>query len=140
MTAILGATFAERREALQAGAALLRSVWPKVTTDGHVRLGPNAVHVRFTMEFSGVIRVVCRYTGQLVAQSLPGQHRSLDPAVHTDLFAPFEAQDLLSVLRRDMGTPDAMLLIADALEDRSFSACTLAEVVYVIREWADQLS
>lgn len=140
MTAVHAATIAERREALQAGAALLRSVWPKVTTDGHVLIGPNTAHVRFSMEFNGAIRAVCRYTGHLVAQSRPGQHLRLDPAVHTDLFAPINEDELVDKLRRNLETQDVLLLVADALEDRHFSDWTAAELAEAIRNWSDRLT
>ncbi len=72
----------ERVTALRVGAAVLRARWPKVQADCLVDIGVNMVNACVNMEWPGVIRVTTRYTGDLIAQSLPGRPLELDPSVH----------------------------------------------------------
>lgn len=75
---MMHATDTECRTALQVGAALLASVYPRQETTGQVRIGPNLLDVRAYRDAAGVVRVVQRHNGELVAQSLPAQYACLD--------------------------------------------------------------
>ena len=72
----------ERVQALHIGASVLRSRWPNVQVDCEITLGPNVRTVSVAFEWPGVVRVTTRNTGQLIAQSLPGQPFELDPRAH----------------------------------------------------------
>ena len=72
----------ERVQALQIGASVLRSRWPSVRADCIVRCGPTVFSAHAAMEWPGVVRVTLRFSGELLAQSLPGQPFKLDPIVH----------------------------------------------------------
>ena len=72
----------ERVEALHIGASVLRSRWPNVQADCSISVGPNLHTAHLALEWPGVVRVTLRHTGQLIAQSLPGQPFELDPSVH----------------------------------------------------------
>lgn len=72
----------ERVQALQIGASVLRARWPSVQADCIVRCGPNRLSAHAAMEWPGVVRVTLGFSGELLAQSLPGQPFKLDPIVH----------------------------------------------------------
>lgn len=77
-----GASKSERVTALRIGAAVLRERWPKVQADCRVDVGPNTLDACVRMEWPGVIRVTTRYSGKLIAQSLPGKPLDLDLKVY----------------------------------------------------------
>lgn len=74
-------SISERRAALRIGASVLRSWWPIVQADCIVVIGPNSLNAHVSMEWPGVIRVTLRHTGELVAQSMPGQPFEIDTSV-----------------------------------------------------------
>lgn len=71
----------ERFQALHIGASVLRSRWPNVQADCSIAVGPNLRIAHLALEWPGVVRVTMHHTGQLIAQSLPGQPFELDPSV-----------------------------------------------------------
>ena len=68
----------ERVQALQIGAAVLRSRWPNVQADCIVSCGPNMLNAHAAMGWPGVVRVTMSFSGKLLAQSLPGHPFALD--------------------------------------------------------------
>lgn len=74
-------SISERWAALQIGASVLRSRWPSVHADCIVVIGPNSLNAHVSMEWPGVIRVTLHHTGELVAQSMPGQPFEIDTSV-----------------------------------------------------------
>lgn len=70
----------ERTQALAIGASVLQARWPNVQATCHVGVGPNTLQAHAVFEWPGVVRVTLLYTGELVAQSLPGRPFDLDAA------------------------------------------------------------
>lgn len=68
----------ERVQALQIGASVLHDRWPQLQAAVLIWIGPNQHHAYAALKWPGVIRVTLRYTGRLVAQSLPGKPFELD--------------------------------------------------------------
>ena len=71
----------ERCQALHIGASVLRARWPKLQADCSISVGPNMLTAHVALLWLGVVRVTMHHTGQLIAQSLPGQPFELDPSV-----------------------------------------------------------
>ena len=72
---------AERVQALQIGASVLHDRWPTLQASVVIWIGPNQLSAYAVMQWPGVIRVTIRYTGELVAQSLPGKPFDLDESL-----------------------------------------------------------
>ena len=144
MTAIHPATIAEQREALQVGAALLRSVWPRVQCDGLVSVGPNMVRCRATLESTLVLRVACFHTGALIAQSLPGYVTALatepsppEAAHQVRQSAAWEvATSLNTELANGPDSSELLRFLADAIDAEASAGFSLDELVEALRECA----
>ena len=146
MSAVHYAEMPERIEALQAGVNLLHSVWPRVVVEGLVSIGPNAVPVRFTLDQHMVLRVVCRYTGTLVAQSLPGVLGVLDQAAlgyagtaeQARKDAATEIAEALWVELANGPSPGELLhFLADQLKD-CLAGVSAADLAEALRSVADR--
>jgi hypothetical protein len=77
-TAHAQAMLAERHAAMQIAARALQDQVRPVEVWLTVSQGPNRVQVVAIWRWPGIVRVVCRFTGELIAQSLPGQPGELD--------------------------------------------------------------
>ena len=71
-------TSAERIQALNVGAAALQAAFPRLRATIRVVQGPNVLDAAAGFGWPGVVLVTLRYTGQVVAQSLPGKPEALD--------------------------------------------------------------
>lgn len=78
---------ADRRSALKTAAMVLEARWPRVQAYCLVRLGINWRRAHAMVLWPGVLRVTLRDTGELIAQSLPGQPTSLDDRIADDCVA-----------------------------------------------------
>ena len=72
---------AERVQALQIGASVLHDRWPTLQASVVIWIGPNQISAHAAVKWPGVIRVTMRYSGELVAQSLPGKPFKLDESL-----------------------------------------------------------
>ena len=70
----------ERDAALRVGATMLRDRFPTVNCHAIVFCGPNVFDAYVSFNWPGVVRVTMRYTGALIAQSLPGRPFEIDPS------------------------------------------------------------
>lgn len=131
------ATDAERREALRVAADLLRSVHPKHVVEGLVNIGPNSVQMRATVDPAGVVRAVCKHTGQLLAQSLPARFEALDCTMLASMQQD-EAAEAFEYFIRTLDDAEALRKIADFAESPQAARMTVAELAYVLREWAQR--
>ena len=71
----------ERVQALQIGASVLHDRWPTLRAAVVIWVGPNQHSAYAVVQWPGIIRVTIRYTGTLVAQSLPGKPFELDESL-----------------------------------------------------------
>lgn len=74
---------AQRLAALRIGAMMLRERYP--TSNKCYAAVPDlywSPDIYAVFIWPGAVRVTQRYTGKLIAQSLPGQPFDLDPSVH----------------------------------------------------------
>lgn len=69
---------AERLAALRVAAASLQARYPMTQCNVIVDQYVNRLDAHAAWCWPGVVRVTMRYTGQLIAQSLPGKPYSLD--------------------------------------------------------------
>lgn len=135
---MMPATDAERRTALQVGAALLEAVYPRQETTGLVHISPNVVGVRAYRDADGVVRVVQQQTGDLVVQSLPAQYTSLD----CTLFATMRTGKAADAFEFFLGTLDeaeALGKVADFAASPQAARMTAPELAHVLRGWAQRL-
>lgn len=68
----------ERVAALQIGALVLSTRWPRVRAYVHVRIGADRVAGYAQLEWPGVVMVSDRFTGQVFARSKAGMPFSID--------------------------------------------------------------
>lgn len=77
----IGASLADKRQALRVGAAVLRARWPATQAACLVQIGCNTLDAYAAWQWSGStlrMHVTLRYTGQLIARSKPGRPTELD--------------------------------------------------------------
>lgn len=79
------ATTSERLAALQVADAVLRQGWPRLQAHCRVCIGPNTLDAVAAFHYPGFVRVTLRYTGEPVAQSVPGRPVDLDAAAMAHL-------------------------------------------------------
>jgi hypothetical protein len=66
-------TFEERREALRTASLVLEVRQPCRQAYCNVRQGPNCLDAHAEWRWPGVVRVTVRNTGELIAESKPGE-------------------------------------------------------------------
>lgn len=71
-------TYDERAVALRYAASVLQVRFPRTQAYLRVCAGPNILDAHAVFAWPGVVRVTCRYSGQLLVQSLPGQPLEVD--------------------------------------------------------------
>ena len=121
----------ERLAALRIGAMVLKNQWPKLQAYCMVNIGPNQLDAHAAMHWPGVVRVVLRYSGELVAESLPGQPFTLagrpDP------------ESLIASLINVQEPADVLRLISDEVEKPETADMSGAELGNLLWGWADRL-
>ena len=135
---MMPATDAERRTALQVGAALLASVHPRPETTGQVRIGPNLLDVRTYRDAAGVVRVVQKQSGELVAQSLPAQYTCFDCTLLPSMQAG-KAAEAFEFFLGTLEEAEALGKVADFAASPQAASMTAPELAYVLRVWAQRI-
>lgn len=128
------ATDVERRKALWIGVALLTAVHPRSETTGQVCIGPNLVAVRVYRDAAGVVRVVRRHDGELVAQSLPAQYECLDCTLLASA-RDGVAAEAFDFFLSTMDEVEVLEKVANFAGSPQAAGMTSAELAYVLREW-----
>lgn len=70
----------DRRAALRVAHDVLSERWPQVQVPCIITIAPNRFDAIAVLHFPGFVRVSMRHSGELVAQSRPGQPLVLDDA------------------------------------------------------------
>ena len=70
----------DRRAALRVAHDVLAERWPLVQVHCIVTIGQNRLDALAVLHFPGFVRVSLRHSGELLAQSRPGQPLALDDA------------------------------------------------------------
>ncbi|WP_395699937.1 hypothetical protein [Aquabacterium sp.] len=74
-----------RSAALVTAYSVVREQWPRTQVYCTVRgEGPNVLDATAAFHLPGILRVTLRYSGELIAQSRPGQPTVLDTSLFPD--------------------------------------------------------
>lgn len=68
----------DRCAVLGVASSVLETRWPRVQAFCCVRIGPNLLDAHAAVQWPGVVVVTNRWTGQLLAKSLPGKPSQID--------------------------------------------------------------
>ena len=129
---------ADRQSVLHQAASLLQSVWPKAQVWSTAADVPHVPPAIFSREPSGAVRVVHRYTGALIAQSLPAPLTVLDPKLFGPIPAAHEEAAFLA-MAECITAGSTLAALAKQLDRTPFRALSVPELAYVLRIWAERL-
>lgn len=132
---IQSASLAERRKALRVGVSVLQANHPRNTVQCVVFVAPNELQATASIDRDGVVRVVNRYTGALIAQSIPAPLAALDLQTFNEATSDGPPEWLNSSL-----AIEAVRELAADLQTPQFKAMSPAELSWLLNTWADQVA